>query len=129
MNHNLAASYIRVFPDDTLTAAYQAEAIRQFADALGMTIVREYEDEGHGRPQFRRMMDEARSEHTPFGAIIAYDRWRFAGGAAYLARYVRELQDAGVELLCVWDKPPRNTARARRPGGGGRPEGVRDRRR
>ena len=115
MNHNLAASYIRVFPDDTLTAAYQAEAIRQFADALGMTIVREYEDDGHGRPQFRRMMDEARSEHTPFGAIIAYDRWRFAGGAAYLARYVRELQDAGVELLCVRDRPPRSASTARDP--------------
>ena len=29
-----------------------------------------------------------------------------------LGRYVRELQDAGVELLCVRDKPPRNAATA-----------------
>ena len=60
------------------------------------------------------MMEEARSEPGPFGAIIAYDRWRFAAGTAGLTQYVRELQDAGVELLCVWDKPPRGTA-ARNP--------------
>ena len=75
------------------------------------------------------MMEEVRSEPKPFGAIIAYDHVRFAGSAANLARYARELQDAGVELLCVWDKPPRNVARTRRPGGGGRPEGMGDRRR
>ena len=49
MDHNLAASHTRVFPGDTLTAAYQAESIRGLADALGMTIVREYEDEEYGR--------------------------------------------------------------------------------
>ena len=134
MYHNRAASYIWVCLGETLTAAYQAEAIRRLADALGMTVVREYEDEEYGwspgdRPQFQRMMEEIRSEPKPFGAIIAYHRVRFAASAANLARYAREIQDAGVELLCVWDKPPRNAARARRPGGGGRPEGVRDRRR
>ena len=112
MKHNLAASYTRVFPDDALTASHQAESIRRLADTLGMTIVREYEDEEcgpgpGGRPQFRRMMEEARSEPGPFGAIIAYDRWRFAAGAADFTRYAEELQDAGVELLCVWEKPPR----------------------
>ena len=115
MNHNRAASYTRVFPGDALTAGHQAEAIRRLADALGMTIVREYEDEEcgpdpGGRPQFRRMMDEARSERRPFGTIIAYDRWRFAEGAAYPAKYAKELRDAGVELLCVWNKPPRGAA-------------------
>ena len=120
MDHNRAASYIWVVPGDTLTAAYQAESIRRFADALGMTIVREYEDEGPGRgpggrPQFQRMMDEARSESRPFGAVTSYDRWRFAGGAADPAKYARELRDAGVELLCVWNKPPRDAATARDP--------------
>ena len=120
MHHNRAASYTWVFLGDTLTAAYQAEAIRQLADALDMTIVREYEDEECGRgpgsrPQFQRMMDEARSEPGAFGAIIAYDRWRFAAGAAGLTKYARELQDARVELLCVWDKPPRNAQAARDP--------------
>ena len=112
MDHNLAASYTRVFPGDTLTAGHQAESIRRLADALGMTIVREYEDEEYGsgpggRSQFQRMMDEALSEPGPFGAIIAYDRWRFAAGAADFTRYAKELRDAGVELLCVWEKPPR----------------------
>ena len=120
MHHNRAASYTWVFPGDTLTAAYQAEAIRRLADALGMTIVREYEDEEYGRgpggrPQFRRMMDEARAEGRPFGAVIACDRWRFAAGAADLAKCARELRDAGVELLCVWDKPPRGAARVQDP--------------
>ena len=81
MHHNHAASYTWVFPGDTLTAGYQGESIRRLADALGMTIVREYEDEGRGqgpggRPQFQWMMDEARAEGRPFGAIIACDRSR-----------------------------------------------------
>ena len=120
MDHDRAASYTRVFPGDTLTAAHQAESIRRLADALGMTIVREYEDEEYGsglggRPQFRRMMDEARPENRPFGAVIAYDRWRFAAGAADPAKCARELRDAGVELLCVWDKPRRSAQGARDP--------------
>ena len=120
MKHNLAASYTRVFPGDTLTAGHQAESIRRLADALGMTIVREYEDEEYssgpgGRPQFHRMMDAALSESRPFGAVIVYDRWRFAAGAADPAKYVRELRDAGVELLCVWNKPPRGAQAARDP--------------
>ena len=102
MDHNRAASYIRVFPGDTLTAGHQAESIRRLADALDLTIVREPGD----RPQFQRMMEESKSEPGPFGAIIAYDCWRFAAGAANLVKHTRELQDAGVELLCVWDKPP-----------------------
>ena len=120
MNHNRAASYIRVFPGDALTAGHQAEAIRRLADALGMTIVREYEDEEYGsgpggRPQFHRVMDEAGSEPGPFGAVTSYGRWPFAPCAADLTKYVRELQDAGVELLCAWDKPPRNAARVQNP--------------
>ena len=134
MYHNRAASYIRVSLGETLTAAYQAEAIRRLADALGMSVVREYEDEEYGRspggrPQFQRMMEEARAEPRPFGAIIAYDRVRFAAGAANLARYAGELRDAGVELLCVRDRPPGNVSRTRRPGGGGPPEGPGNRRR
>ena len=89
MYHNRAASYIWVCLGETLTATYQAEAIRRLADALGMTVVREYEDEECGRspgdrPQFQRMMEEVRSEPKPFGAIIAYDRVRFAASAANL---------------------------------------------
>ena len=51
MDHNRAASHTRVFPGDTLTAGHQAESIRRLAEALGMTIVREYEDEEYGRAQ------------------------------------------------------------------------------
>ena len=60
-------------------------------------------------------MDEARPERRPFGAVTSCDRWRFAAGAAGLWKYARELQDAGVELLCVWDKPPRSAQAAQGP--------------
>ena len=63
----------------------------------------------------RSMMEEARSESRPFGAVIACDRWRFTAGAAYPAKYAKELRDAGVELLCVWNKPPRGAQVARDP--------------
>ena len=119
MDHNQAASYTWVFTGDTLTAGHQAESIRRLADTLGMTIVREYEDEEYGsgpggRPQFHRMMDEARSESRPFGTVTSYDRWPFAAGAADPWKYVRELRDAGVELLCVSGQ-----AAKERPGGPG----------
>ena len=109
-----------MLPGDALTATHQAESIRRLADALGMTIVREYEDEEcgsgpGGRPQFERMIDEARSKRRPFGAVIVCDRWRFAAGAADPAKYARELRDAGVELLCVWNKPPRSAQAAQDP--------------
>ena len=114
------STLIWVLPGDALTATHQAESIRRLADTLGMTIVREYEDEEYGsgpggRPQFQRMMDEARPESRPFGAVIVYDRWRFAAGAADPAKYARELRDAGVELLCVWNKPPRGAQVAQDP--------------
>ena len=116
MDHNRAASHIRVFTDDALKAGHQAESIRRFADTLGMTIVREYEDEEYGsgpdgRPQFHRTMDAALSESRPFGAVTVYDRWPFAAGAADL----RELRDAGVEMLCAWDKLPRSVQAAQGP--------------
>ena len=120
MDHNRAASYTWVFTGDTLTAGHQAESIRRFADTIGMTIVREYEDEEYGsgpdgRPQFQRMMDEALSESRPFGAVTSYGRWPFAPCAADPAKYVRELRDAGVDLLCVRDKPPRSAQAAQGP--------------
>ena len=120
MDHNRAASYIRVFTGDTLTAGYQAESIRRLAEALGMTIVREHEDEEYGsgpdgRPQFHRTMDAALSESRPFGAVTSYGRWPFAPCAADPAKYVRERQDAGVELLCAWGKPPRSAQAAQGP--------------
>ena len=115
MDHNRAASHIRVFPGDGLTAAHQAEAIRRFADTLGMTTVREYEDEKYSRPQLQRMMDEARPEPGPLSAVTSYDHWRSAASAANLAKYAKELRDAGVELLCAWDKPPRSAQTARNP--------------
>ena len=107
-----------MFTGDTLAAAHQAESIRRLAEALGMTIVREYEEYGSGpggRPQFRRMMDEAKSEPVPFGAVTSYGRWRSAPCTAGLWKYARELQDAGVELLCAWDKPPRSSQAAQGP--------------
>ena len=139
MHHNRAASYTWVFPGDTLTAGHQAESIRRLADALGMTIVREYEDEDEeygsgpgGRPQFHRMMDAALSESRPFGAVTSYGRWPFAPCAADPAKYARELQDAGVDLLCARDKPPRSAQAAQGPGvpaqeGGLRAQGDRRR--
>ena len=115
------STLIWVFPGDALTAGHQAEAIRRLADALGM----DHRPGIRGRgvrlrprpadPSSGGMMDEARSESRPFGAVIVYDRRRFAAGAADPTKYVRELRDAGVELLCVWDNPPRNAARIRDP--------------
>ena len=117
MDHNRAASYTRVFTDDTLTAGHQAEAIRRLADALGMTIVREYEDEEHGSGPGRNADPSAPSSCTT------------AGGSPRARPTSRSMSGSSgtPESSCSACGTSRQGAprrpRSRRSGRGGRPEG------
>ena len=70
-----AALYARVCSDRQdvdLSVAAQMRALRDYADKNGYMVVREYVDEAESgrvadRPQFRRMIDEAKSPRLPSG--------------------------------------------------------------
>ena len=86
MSENRAASYTRVSPDNQQSVMAQLETIRRIADEHGLSMAREYEDEGDGvstdeRPGFQRMIADALSPERPFDTIIVYDFPRFATGA------------------------------------------------
>ena len=59
MSENRVVSYTRVYSDSKQSVMAQLERIRRAADEQGLTIVREYEDEGDAgatdcRPGFQR---------------------------------------------------------------------------
>ena len=72
-----AALYARVSSDRQdvdLSVAAQLRALRDYAERNGFHVVREYIDEAESgrianRPQFRRMLDEAKAEDAPFEEI------------------------------------------------------------
>ena len=106
MSQNRAASYTRVSPDSQPSVMAQLEWIRRVADEQGLTIAREYEDEGDAgatddRPGFQHMMADALSEGRHLDTIIVYDSLRFARSASDLIRYRDQLERAGVRLLCA----------------------------
>ena len=104
MTQNKAASYAWVSSDDQQSNMAQLESIRRFSDEQGLTIAREYEDEGDGgatddRPGFQRMIADALSPEKPFDTIIVHDLSRFSSSVSVLIRYRDQLEEAGIRLL------------------------------
>ena len=73
-----AALYARVSSerqDVDLSVAAQMRALRDYADKNDYTVVREYVDEAESgrvadRPEFSKMLDEARKTNAPFKEIL-----------------------------------------------------------
>ena len=73
-----AALYARVSSDRQdvdLSVAAQLRALRDYADKNDYKVVREYVDEAESgrvmnRPEFRRMIDEAKKTKAPFNEIL-----------------------------------------------------------
>ena len=83
MSQNTAASYTQVSTDDPKSLMAQLERIRTAAYEQGLSLVREYEDEGYNgatddRPGFQQMNANALSPEKPFDTIIVYDFSRFS---------------------------------------------------
>ena len=72
------ALYARVSSDRQdvdLSVSAQLRALRDYAERNGYLVAREYLDEAEsgriaGRPQFRRMLDEASKPEAPFQEIL-----------------------------------------------------------
>ena len=104
MSQNTAASYTQVSTDDQQSLMAQLERIRTAAYEQGLSLVREYEDEGYNgatddRPGFQQMIANALSPEKPFDTIIVYDFSRFSRSASDFTRYRNQLEEAGVRLL------------------------------
>lgn len=95
-----AAQYIRMSTDQQVGSPInQRDAIAQFAEQRGLTIIHTYSDEGcsglsaEGRPELLRLIDEITSGRAEFRTVLVYDvsRW---------GRFQNCDESAFYEFLC-----------------------------
>ena len=87
----------------------QKNTVREYADRNDMIIVGEYCDEGKsgksikGRPGFLRMLRDIRNQKDNVSFVLVFKLSRFGRNAADVLNSLQEIQDYGVELICVKD--------------------------
>ena len=87
----------------------QREKLIQYANGNGMTVVNEYSDEGksgknvEGRPEFRKMLYDIETGKDKVDYVIVFKLSRFGRNAADVLYCLQQMQDYGVELICVDD--------------------------
>ncbi|WP_425906796.1 recombinase family protein [Nitrobacter sp. TKz-YC02] len=79
-----AAEYVRMSTDhQKYSTENQSDAIRRYAEARGIEIVRTYADAGksglkiEGRDALRQLIDDVQAGNTDFKVVLVYDvsRW------------------------------------------------------
>jgi len=102
-----AAEYVRMSTEHQKhSTENQAKAIRQYAEAHKMEIVRTYADEGKsglrikGRDALQQLIDDVESGAADFKVILVYDvsRWGRFQDADESAYYEYKCRDAGIEV-------------------------------
>lgn len=101
-----AVSYSRYSTDMQHETSIEAQqdAIRRWADAHGVTVLRAYADRGISgttdeRPQFQAMIADCRREPVSFVLVHKYDR--FSRNRYDAAIYGRMIQQTGARLVAV----------------------------
>jgi DNA invertase Pin-like site-specific DNA recombinase len=103
-----AAMYLRVSSEtQTCSLAVQAQALRDYADAHAIDIVRTYADEGisgltlAGRPALKRLIEDVQATDCPFNVLLTYDvsRWGRFQNKDEPAYYEYLCRRAGVEVV------------------------------
>ena len=103
-----AAIYVRMSTDkQSHSTDHQREHLRSFASVRGLTVVREYGDEGKsglalkGRPGLRALLADVQSDTVPFQSILVYDvsRWGRFQDVDESAHYEYVCRSAGVEIV------------------------------
>jgi DNA invertase Pin-like site-specific DNA recombinase len=92
--------------DKDLSIPAQLDAARAHAAARGWEVAREYVDEAESartadRPDFQRMIGDARRKPQPFDVIIVWKFSRFARSREDSVIYKRLLEKHGVRLLSL----------------------------
>ena len=104
-----AALYARVSSDRQdvdLSVAAQLRALRDYADKNGYVVVREYVDEaesgrGVDRPEFNKMIDEARSPEAVFQEILVWKFSRFTRKREHAVAFKSMLRKRGVRVVSI----------------------------
>ena len=104
-----AALYARVSSDRQdvdLSVAAQLRALRNYAEANGYTVAREYVDEAESgrvadRPQFRKMLDEASRPNAPFQEILVWKFSRFTRKREHAVAFKAMLRRRGVKVVSI----------------------------
>lgn len=87
----------------------QKEKLRRYAEFQEMAIVGEYSDAGKsgkntdGRPGFRQMLSDIESGKDKVDYVLVFKLSRFGRNATDVLWSLQEMQDYGVNLICVED--------------------------
>ena len=103
------ALYARVSSDRQdvdLSVAAQLRALRDHAEKNGQVVVREYVDEAQSgwaddRPQFNKMIEEARSPDAAFREILVWKFSRFTRKREHAVAYKSMLRRRGVRVVSI----------------------------
>ena len=103
------ALYARVSSDRQdvdLSVAAQLRALRDHAEKNGHVVVREYVDEAESgwvddRPQFNKMIEEARSPDAAFREILVWKFSRFTRKREHAVAYKSMLRRRGVRVVSI----------------------------
>ena len=103
------ALYARVSSDRQdvdLSVVAQLRALRDYADKNGYVVVREYVDEAvsgrvDDRPEFNRMIDEARSPGASFQEVLVWKFSRFTRKRYHAVAYKSMLARRGVRVVSI----------------------------
>lgn len=102
-----AAEYVRMSTDlQKYSTENQSEAIRQYAKARGIKIVRTYADAGksglkiEGRNALRQLIEDVQAGNTDFTLVLVYDvsRWGRFQDADESAYYEYICRRAGIAI-------------------------------
>ncbi len=105
-----ALAYARVSTaeqaDHGMSLDAQLRAIRAFASAKGISLVREYVDRGatgtdDDRPEFQAMVEALLTPSNKVEAVIVLHTSRFMRDVELARRYKRELRRVGVKVVAV----------------------------
>ena len=87
----------------------QQDRLNKFAEFQKMDIVREYCDAGKSgknitsRPEFQQMLRDVEQERDGVDYILVFKLSRFGRNAADVLNSLQNIQDYGVNLICVED--------------------------
>ncbi len=87
----------------------QKDKLRRYADFQNMFVAGEYSDEGKsgknigGRPEFQQMLIDIESGKDNVDYVLVFKLSRFGRNAADVLGTLQQMQDFGVNLICVED--------------------------
>ena len=111
-----AALYARVSSDRQdvdLSVAAQLRALKEYAEANGYSVAREYIDEAESgriadRPQFKMMIEEGSKPKAPFQVILVWKFSRFTRKREHAVVFKSQLRRKGIRVVSITEQAEDN---------------------